>query len=140
MDSTVEQQMMLLRQFSLTHKGLPIFNRNFDGSDTTITNTTTDKITIPNHFFVTGEPVLFCWYWHSCPHSNWTHFLHWNWDNILLSHVNSVFVIKDNDSIIRLASSAENGANKATPVAIGITGVDLEHSILSHEISLIQSV
>ena len=45
------------RQFGLTHKGLPIFNRNFDGSDTTITNTTTDKITIPNHFFVTGEPV-----------------------------------------------------------------------------------
>ena len=31
-------------------------------------------------------------------------------------------LIKDNDSTIRLASSAEN-ANKSTPVAIGITGV-----------------
>ena len=111
------------RQFSLTHKGLPIFNRNFDGSDTTITNTTTNKITIPNHFFVTGEPVNYSVGidTHVRIAIEPTSFTGIGTTSLLPTST-SVFVIKDNDSTIRLASSAEN-ANKATPVAIGITGV-----------------
>ena len=111
------------RQFSLTHEGLPIFNRNFDGSDTTITNTTTDKITVPNHFFVTGEPVNYSVGidTHVRIAIEPTSFTGIGTTSLLPSNT-SVFVIKDNDSTIRLASSAEN-ANKATPVAIGITGV-----------------
>ena len=33
-------------------------------------------------------------------------------------------IVKDNDTTVRLASSAEN-ANATTPVAIGITGVGI---------------
>ena len=111
------------RQFGLTHNGLSIFNRNFDGSDTTIVNTTTDEITIPNHFFVTGEPLSYS----VGIETNVriaiepTSFAGIGTTSLLPTSV-SVFAIKENDSTIKLASSAEN-ANKTTPVAIGITGV-----------------
>jgi hypothetical protein len=45
--------------FNLTHNGFPLFNKYFDGSDTTITNIAADIITIPNHFFITGEPLYY---------------------------------------------------------------------------------
>lgn len=45
--------------FELTHDGFPIFHKIFDGSNTTVTNIAADIITIPNHFFVTGEPVYY---------------------------------------------------------------------------------
>ena len=37
------------RQFALTHKGLPIFKRNFEGRDSTITNVTDNESTIHDH-------------------------------------------------------------------------------------------
>ena len=111
------------RQFGLTHKGLPIFNRNFDGSDSVVVNSSTNKIRIPNHFFVTGEPVSYS----VGIDTNVriaiepTSFTGIGTTSLLPTNTN-VFIIKDNDSSIKLASSAAN-ANNSTPVAIGITGV-----------------
>jgi hypothetical protein len=45
------------REFELTHKNDPIFERYFIGSASTVVNTTSDIIFIPNHFFVTGEQI-----------------------------------------------------------------------------------
>jgi hypothetical protein len=45
------------REFALTHKNDPIFERYFIGSASTVVNTTSNVISIPNHFFVTGEQV-----------------------------------------------------------------------------------
>jgi hypothetical protein len=45
------------RAFNLTHKNDPIFERYFIGSASTVVNITSDIISIPNHFFVTGEQV-----------------------------------------------------------------------------------
>ena len=50
-------QIGIKRAFELTHDGLPIFQRNFDGSNTDIVDTTNNTIRIPDHFFTTGEPV-----------------------------------------------------------------------------------
>ena len=45
--------------FNLTHKGDPIFERQFDGSSTTVVNTTTNQISLPNHFFQSGEAIKY---------------------------------------------------------------------------------
>ena len=47
----------LKRAFNLTHKGFPIFQKNFDASDSSIIDVTNDTIEVPGHFFVTGEKV-----------------------------------------------------------------------------------
>jgi hypothetical protein len=47
------------RQFNLTHKQKSIFERYFDGSDSNIVNVSNNTITIPEHFFVTGEKVIY---------------------------------------------------------------------------------
>ena len=47
------------RQFELTHKTYPIFQRPFDGSDADVVDVTENTIKLPNHFFVTGEKVKF---------------------------------------------------------------------------------
>jgi len=47
------------KEIELLHQGEPIFNKEFDGSDTDIIDVVTDTINIPNHFFVTGEEVKY---------------------------------------------------------------------------------
>lgn len=47
------------RSFDLTYKTSPIFQKTFDGSDSTVINTSSNTILIPNHFFVTGENVIY---------------------------------------------------------------------------------
>jgi hypothetical protein len=47
------------RAFGLTHKNDPIFERYFVGSSSTIVNINSNIISIPNHFFVTGEEVRY---------------------------------------------------------------------------------
>ena len=37
----------------------PIFVRQFDGASTTGVNTTTNQITLPNHFYQSGEAVKY---------------------------------------------------------------------------------
>jgi hypothetical protein len=44
-------------QFNLESGGLSIFERQFSGNDASIVNVTNNQITIPNHYFVTGEKV-----------------------------------------------------------------------------------
>ena len=47
------------RSFELKNSGYEIFKRSFDGSANSIVNVDLDTITIPNHFFVTGEKVTY---------------------------------------------------------------------------------
>ena len=45
--------------FGLNHNGDPIFVRQFDGASTTGVNTTTNQISLPNHFYQSGEAVKY---------------------------------------------------------------------------------
>ena len=47
------------RAFNLTHNQNNIFDRSFDGADSTIVNLTKDTIELPNHFFVSGEKIKY---------------------------------------------------------------------------------
>ena len=49
----------VLRDFELFHEGNPIFQKKFDGSDIGIASVTQDTIELPQHFFVTGEEVVY---------------------------------------------------------------------------------
>ena len=47
------------QDFNLTHNGLPIFSREFDGSDDEVVILASNQIDLPNHYFVTGEKVIY---------------------------------------------------------------------------------
>jgi hypothetical protein len=47
------------REFNLTHKNDPIFERYFNGDDPSVVNITNSTVTIPNHFFVSGELIRY---------------------------------------------------------------------------------
>ena len=92
--------------FDLTHKGTPIFQREFDASDSSIVSVTDNSIIIPNHFFVTGERVEY----------NATGIGSTSAINITSTNIPglgvtdklpaSVFVVKDGDLKIKFAASA----------------------------------
>jgi len=105
------------RAFDLKHKQRNIFKRNFVGSATTVINTNDSTITIPDHYFVTGEPLTYA--------HNGTGIQTSGGD---LS--SSVYAIKVDESTLRLATSAEN-ALKTIPTYIGLSavGVGTSHSL-----------
>ena len=45
--------------FELTYQGTPIFMKTFDPSDTSILNKSTGEFSIQNHFFSTGEELIY---------------------------------------------------------------------------------
>ena len=45
--------------FELTYQGYPIFMKEFDPTDSSILNLSTGEFTIPNHFFSTGERLIY---------------------------------------------------------------------------------
>lgn len=47
------------RTFGLTHAQRPIFQRFFEGDDSDIVSVSADTITIPDHYFVTGEKLKY---------------------------------------------------------------------------------
>ena len=113
------------RAFGLTHKGLPIFLRNFDGGDSAIVNTTDNTIRIPDHFFTSGEEVNYSVGISTHVRIGIAETSFSGIGNTTILPTNApIYIIKDNDNFVRLASSAEN-ANAETPVAIGITGIGI---------------
>ena len=58
-DGYAGTKLELLTKFDLKHEGIDIFRRVFDGSSSSIVDVTNGTISIPNHFFVTGEKILY---------------------------------------------------------------------------------
>ena len=52
-------QSAIKTKFALEHDGDPIFKKPYDGSTSEVVNVTANTITLPNHFFVTGEEVSY---------------------------------------------------------------------------------
>jgi hypothetical protein len=120
--------------FTLYHKTNPIFEKSFVGSSSTIVSVENDNILIPNHYFVTGEEVEYV-----LPRNSEeepigiasTYFVGIGTTDKLPS---TIYIIKDDDIFIRLASSAEN-ALKLIPLAIDITsvGIGSRHKFISKD-------
>jgi hypothetical protein len=120
------------RAFELSHDGYKIFQRYFDASDSTVVDTTTNIIKLPNHFFVSGEELI---YTNAGAGSTTaigiatTSFVGVGTTNRLPS---SVYAVKLNNNSIRLAASAAD-ALKSVPVTLDITsvGIGTTHSFTS---------
>jgi len=118
--------------FGLTHNGDQIFLRAFDGSDPTIVDITKNSVTIPNHFFVTGEEVTY-----TSPGIGSTASIGIGTTAIPGIGVTdklptSLYVVAPNNKELKFSSSAENSL-KYDPIVLDIEsiGSGVGHSITS---------
>lgn len=120
----------LLTQFGLKHDGLNIFQREFDGSDSDVVNVTDGTISIPNHFFVTGEKVLYT-------HAGTGTTMAVGIETTTVSGIgltdklpNELYVVKIDDARLKFTDTAEK-ANKliAETFTINSVGVGNSHVI-----------
>ena len=120
------------RAFELTHTQLPIFERYFVGSASTVVDTTNNLIKIPNHFFVTGEELTY-----SHAGTGTTQAI-----GIVTATIpgvgstdklpESVFAIKVDDISIQVAGSAEDALKTiAVPLTLSSVGIGTSHSFVS---------
>ena len=111
------------RAFNLTYKQRPIFLRNFDGGNSSVVDIVEDTILLPEHFFVTGEEVVYSYDTNTSSPIGIasTSFVGIGTTSILPS---SVYIIKINDQKIKLARSAED-ALKTIPNVLNITSVGI---------------
>ena len=120
------------RSFDLRHNNEKIFQRDFSGNDSNIVDINENTIRIENHFFVTGEELV---YTHAGAGSTQsigiasTSFVGIGTTDKIPS---TVFAIKVDDAKIRLASSVEN-ALKPQPISLDITtvGIGTSHTFTS---------
>jgi hypothetical protein len=121
------------RAFGLLHGGREIFQRSFFGNDTSVVDVVADTIVVPEHFFVTGEELVY------------SHAGVGNTQAIGIASTDfgvgigttdkmpsKVFAIKVDDRKIRLARSAED-ALKGSPVSLDIVnvGIGTSHTLTS---------
>ena len=112
------------REFDLTHEGDKIFQRSFDGSNSSTINLASNIISLPNHFFVTGEEVVYTNAGSGTTTAigiATTSFVSVGSTNKLPS---SVYVVKLNNNSIKLARSAED-ALKSVPATLDFTSVGI---------------
>ena len=122
------------RSFNLTHNNDNIFERSFTGTGI---NTVSNTITIPNHFYVTGEQVAYVGPGVGNTGSigvGQTAFPVAGVTTTLLP-ATGVFVVKVNDNTIKLSRSAED-ALKSVPKVLDLTssgsiGVNETHSFVA---------
>ena len=114
----------ITRAFNLTHKNDPIFERYFVGSSSTIVNIDSDIISIPNHFFVTGEEVRYINAGAGTSQAIGIAATTFVGVGITDKLPDSVYVVKVNINNIKLAGSAEDALN-VIPKTLDITSVGI---------------
>ena len=114
----------IMRTFGLTHNNDEVFERYFTGNDSTVVNLTENTITIPNHFYVSGEKIE---YHHvgtaaSAVGVATTSFT--GVGNTTFLPEENIFAIKVDDNTIKLATSAANALLEA-PIAVELESVGI---------------
>ena len=117
----------------MLHNEEPIFQRFVNGSDTTVINLSADTITIPDHYFVSGEKLTY-----SYAGSGTTQAIGIGTSTIAgygstTKLPATVYAVKVDENKIRLAASSTN-ALLTTPEVLDINavGVGTSHSFTSH--------
>ena len=120
------------REFELTHKNEPIFERYFLGNNSGIISTTDNSIKIPNHFFVSGEKIR---YTHVGATSSAigiaaTSFV--GAANTTFLPDENLYAVKIDNNLIKIATSPEN-ALKTIPevVELASVGIGTSHRFIS---------
>ena len=120
------------RSFEMEHENLPIFERYFEGNDSSIVDITNDVVIIPNHFFVSGEKIK---YVHQGGTSSaigiaTTSFVG-TADTSFLPGEN-LYAVKVDDNSIGISTSAES-ALKSVPELVNLesVGIGTSHRFIS---------
>ena len=111
------------RKFALNHNNFPIFERYFDGSSSLV-NTTTNSVTLPNHYFVTGEKLNY--HYAGAGSTQAIQIASTTVPGIGVTDKlpNELYAVKINENTLELAATAED-ALRATPVTFNITSVGI---------------
>jgi len=120
------------RAFNLTHGNDPIFERYFLGNDSSIVSISDNTISLPNHFFVSGEEIR---YYHAGAGTTQAigiasaSFVSIGTTDKLPT---DIFAVKISEDKIKIATSAEN-ALKSVPETVDITsvGIGTSHRFVS---------
>ena len=120
------------RAFGIEHENLPIFERYFEGNNSSVVDISNDSIIIPNHFFVSGEKLK---YVHVGTASSavgiaTTSFV--GAANTTFLPGENIFAVKIDDNTIKIASSAEN-ALMSIPQVVNLesVGIGTSHRFVS---------
>ena len=118
------------REFNLTHQTNPIFERYFDGSNSNVVDILQNTISIPNHFFVSGENIKYVGV--GSTQAIGIASTSFAGIGITTKLPSSIYAVKIDENKIKLASSAEN-ALKSIPKVLDLTsvGIGTSHRFLS---------
>jgi len=112
------------RSFELTHKNYPIFKRYFDASDSSIVSIASSTIKIKNHFFVTGEQVIYS----SGVSTNMPIGIGSTYFGVGIGTTDklpsTVYIIKVDENTIKLARNVQE-ALKTVPIPLNISSVGI---------------
>jgi hypothetical protein len=122
----------LKRAFNLTHQNDPIFERYFEGDNSSIVNINGDFITLPNHFFVSGELVKYNTGTFGSENSIGIATTSFAGIGITDKLPSEVYIVKDSGNTVKFARSAEDALN-IVPKTLDITsvGIGTTHRITS---------
>ena len=116
------------QSFNLTHRGIPVFAKTFDASDSAVVDVSEDQFVMNNHYFRTGEPIVY-------DATNGT--------AVGIQHgVNGVgaattlpiqlYAIEVTEDKFQVAISAANAANNL-PIGLTTVGIGTTHRFLSEK-------
>ena len=113
------------RQFELKHRSDTIFEKPFVGEDSSVVNVTDNVIVLPNHFFVTGEKLL---YNHAGAGKTMAVGIATTNGFVGVGTTNKLpgtfFAVKIDDDTIKIAETAEK-ALKTVPDVVDLTSVGI---------------
>ena len=120
------------RAFNLTHKNDPIFERYFEGYNSSIVDIENDFIIIPNHFFVSGELVKYSTGIVGTENSIGIATTSFVGIGLTDKLPENIYIVKFSEDIIKFARTAEDALN-IIPRTLDITsvGIGSEHRIVS---------
>ncbi len=116
------------QSFNLTHRGVPVFSKTFDASDSAIVDVDEDQFIMSNHYFRTGEPIVY-------DATNGTavgiqHGLNGvGAATTLPIHLYAIEVTEDK---FQVAVSAANAANNL-PIGLTTVGIGTTHKFISEK-------
>ena len=122
-------------KFALEHNEDPIFKKPYDGSESEVVNITANTITLPNHFFVSGEEVSYA---HTDRRTGIssaigiasTEFPALGITTTLMP--SSLFIIKKGENKVQLARSAQDALKEvAVPLDLTHVGIGTSHTFTS---------
>ena len=115
-------EVSIKRQFALESDGNPIFKKPYDGSSTNVIDLTNNTITLPNHFFTTGQKVKYS------PGAG-TSIGVQTATGSAFTMPSEVFIIKKGEDKVQVALTAADALKQiAVPMSLTAVGVGTTHT------------